>query len=123
MVQSYLRALSNHGGVINTTIANTTANALIKRNPGVVGNINVNPSRWAASLFWRMGFAKRHKTSSKVGIPDGARKEVKLLFHHDVVSSVEEFNIPETLIIKINQTPLKYVPVRKETTAKKIAPQ
>ena len=52
MVQSYLRALSNHGGVINTTIANTTANALIKRNPGVVGDIDVNPSRWAASLFW-----------------------------------------------------------------------
>ena len=30
MVPSYLRALSNRDGVINTTIANATANALIK---------------------------------------------------------------------------------------------
>ena len=42
MVQSYLRALCNRRGVINTTIANTTANALIKRNPGIVGDIDVN---------------------------------------------------------------------------------
>ena len=51
MVQSYLRALSSRGGVINTTIGNATANALIKRNPSVVGDINVNSSHWAASLF------------------------------------------------------------------------
>ena len=51
MVQSYLRALSSCGDVINTTIANATANALIKRNPSVVGDINVNSSHWAASLF------------------------------------------------------------------------
>ena len=51
MVQSYLRALSNRGDVINTTIANATANALIKRNASAVGDIDVNSSRWAASLF------------------------------------------------------------------------
>ena len=105
--------------MINTTIANAEANVLIKRNPGVVGDIDVNLSRWAASLFRRMGFAKRRKTSSKVDIPDGARKEIEFLFHHDIVSRVEEFNIPETLIINIDQTPLKYVPIRKETMAKR----
>ena len=54
IVQSYLRALSNRGGVIDTKIANATANALIKRKPGVVGDIDVNWSHWAASLFRRM---------------------------------------------------------------------
>ena len=80
--------------MINTTIANAEANVLIKRNPGVVGDIDVNLSRWAASLFRRMGFAKRRKTSFKVDIPDGARKEIEFLFHHDI----KEFNIPEALI-------------------------
>ena len=119
IVQSYLRALSNRGGVISTTTANATANALIKRNPSVVGDIDANSSRWVASLFRRMGFVKRRKTSSKVDILDGARKEIEFLFHHDIVSGVEEFNIPETLIINIDQTPLKYVPVSKETMAKR----
>ena len=57
---------------------------------------------------------KVHKTSSKADIFDGARKEIEFL-----VSRVEEFNIPETLIININQTPLKYVSVSKETMEKK----
>ena len=62
---------------------------------------------------------KRHKTSFKVDIPDCARKEIEFLFHHDIVSRVEEFNIPETLIISTDQTALKYVPVSKETMTKR----
>ena len=62
---------------------------------------------------------KGRKTSSKVDISDGARKEMEFLCHHDILSRVEEFNIPETLIINIDQTPLKYVPVSKETMAKR----
>ena len=119
MVQSCLRALSNRGGAINTAIANPTADALIKWNTGVVGDIDVNLSRWATSLFRQMGFVKRHKTSSKVDIPDGARKDIKFLFHHDIASHVEEFNILETLIIDINKTQMKYAPVSKETVTKR----
>ena len=59
--------------MINTTIANAMANALIKRTPGVVGDIDFNSSHWAAGLFRRMGFVKRRKISSKVDIPAGAR--------------------------------------------------
>ena len=65
------------------------------------------------------GVVKRRKTSSKVDIPDGARKEIEFLLHHDIVLRVEEFNIPETVIINTDQTPLKYVPVSKETMTKR----
>ena len=77
MVQSYLKALSNRGGVINTTIANVT----IEQNPDVFGNIDVDLSRWAASLFRRMGFVKRRKSLSKVHISDGSRKEILYTGH------------------------------------------
>ena len=97
MVESYLRALSNRGDVINTTIANATAKALMLRNPGVIGHIDIESSVWARSLFHRVGFVKRRKTSAKVDIPDSARKKIEYLFHHDIVSCVEEFNIPPTL--------------------------
>ena len=65
-----------------------------------------------------MGSGKCRKTSAKVDIPDSARKEIEYLFHHDIVSYVEEFNIPHSLIY-LDQTSLKYVPVSNETMAKR----
>ena len=75
MVKTYLQTLSKRG-VINTTVANATAKALMSKYPHVVGEIDVDSSRWAKSLFTRMNFVKRRKTLSKVDIPDGAHKEI-----------------------------------------------
>ena len=71
----------------------------------------------AQSLFRRMGFKKRRKTSSTVDIPDSARKEIEYLFRHDIVDTVEKYEIPLPLILNLDQTPLKYVPVSNETMA------
>ena len=76
MVKTYLVTLSKRG-VINTTVANANAKALMSKYPRVVGEIDVDSSRWAKSLFSRMNFIKRRKTLSKVDIPDSARKEIK----------------------------------------------
>ena len=84
--------------------------------PYVVGQVDVDSSRWGKSLFTRMNFVKRRKTSSKVDIPDGARKEIEFLFLHEIVSQVEKYDIPPALIINIDQTPLKY-----ETLAAKVS--
>ena len=56
-----------------------------------------------------MGFVRRMKTSTKVTIPDGAKREIEFLFHHEIV----------TMIINIDQTPLKYVPTGNFTLAEK----
>ena len=44
--------------VINTSIANATARALIQRFPQAVGNIGLKSITWARCLFKRMGFVK-----------------------------------------------------------------
>ena len=111
MVQKHMRSLSKKGSVINTTVANATAKALISKYPYVAGDIDVDSSRWIKSLFVRMNFVKRRKTSSKVDIPDKARKEIEFLFLHEIVNKVEKHNIPLELILNIDQIPLKYVPV------------
>ena len=77
MVQSYIKGLSNRGAVITWTIANAAAKALIRKYPGVVGDIDVDSSFWAQSLFRRMGFSYRQKTSIKVDIPASAQKEIE----------------------------------------------
>ena len=119
MVQKYIIASSNRGNVISRSIATSTAKTLISRNPGYVGQIDLESSSWAQSLFRRMGFVRRRGTTAKLEIPDGAFKEAQLLFTHDIVSKVDKYNIPDSLIINIDQTPTKYVPVSRSTLAKK----
>jgi len=73
MVRKYLLSLSKRGGVVNTTVANATAKALMSKYLHAVGQVDIDSSRWAKSLFSRINFVKRRKTSSKVDIPDGSK--------------------------------------------------
>ena len=59
------------------------------------------------------------KATGKVEIPEGAKQEAELLYLHNTVTLVEEHNIPQNLILNLDQTPLKYVPVAHNTMAKK----
>ena len=91
----------------------------MERYPYLIGSVDIESSHWAQSLFRRIGFRRRQATTSKLEIPEGALKGIKMLFHHDVVTKVAKFNIPDSLIINLEQTPTKYVPVGRTTLAKK----
>ena len=64
-----------------------------------------------------MGFTRRMKTAGKVEIPEGAKQEAELLYN--IVTLIEEHNITESLVMNLDQTPLKYVPVSHNTMTKK----
>ena len=66
-----------------------------------------------------MDFKKRMKTTGKIEIPHGARKEVQLFYLHDIVSLVDDHDIPDRLILNLDQTKLKYIPSANHTLAKK----
>ena len=66
-----------------------------------------------------MRFVHRRETTAKLEIPDGAFKEAHLLLTHDIMSKVDKYNIPDSLIINIDQTLTKYVPASRSTLAKK----
>ena len=101
-------------------MAIATAKALIERSKDEhLKLIDLESCYWAKSLFRRMGFVKRASTTSRPEIPYGARKEVELIFHHDIAYKVEKFQIPQSLIINIDQTPSKFAPASSRTLAKK----
>ena len=66
-----------------------------------------------------MAFKKRMKTTGRIEIPDGAKKEAQLLCLHDIVSLVDEHNIPDSLILNLDQTKLRYIPSANHTLVKK----
>ena len=70
------------------------------------------------SLFQRMGYSRRKVSTAKLELPPGTRKEVELVFYHQIVENVEKCNIQEPLTLNFDQPPSKYVPVSTTTLAK-----
>ena len=90
MVKKYIRAYRSRGGPVNSIIAISITKVLIARNPQFnLQHIDLDSSSWAKRLFKRMGFPRRMKTTGKVEIPEGARKEAELMYLHNIVAIVE----------------------------------
>ena len=119
-VKNFLLILRRKGGVVNSVVAIAAAQTLIQKSSDKhLKCIGLVSSSWTQSLFRRMGFVRRMRTTGKPEIPDQAVKKAKLLFQHQIVSIVEDDEIPESLIMNFDQTPLKYAPVSNGTFAKK----
>ena len=88
------------------------------RYPNEVGKINLNDSEYGKSVLQRMNYTRQKGTISKVALPDDICKENEFLFHHQIVEKVERYNIPNSLILNIDQTLSKYAPVVSATLAK-----
>ena len=119
MVQRYILGASNRGAVITRAGTVSAAKALLKKYPNVVRHIDLDSSLWVKSLFTRMSFVLRKFTSAKVDNPDSARKAIEYQYHYEIISKLERFQIPKTLVINLSQTPSLMVPGRKHTMALK----
>ena len=116
MVQDYLRAVRRRGGVVNKSVAISVVKALIKRHPeSQLDHIDLDNATWARSLFHRMKFVRRMGTTGKVQIPE----EIEISYLHAIVRTIEENNIPTSLVMNLDQTPTKFIPGTNKTMALK----
>ena len=119
-VQEYLNMSRKKGAIVNSVVAIATAKALIEQSSEEhPKSISLENTEWARSLFRRMGFVRRAATTGRPKMPDGAVKEAGFIFHHSIIQTVERYQIPPSLIMNFDQTPLKYAPVSSQTLAKK----
>ena len=101
-------------------MAIATAKALIERSDEQhLKVLDLELSSWAKSLFQRMGFVNRACTTSKPEVPELAKKEAGLILQHQIVDLIEKYQIPPSMVINIDQTPLKYAPVTNQTLVTK----
>ena len=106
--------------MVNTNIAIATALGFLRSSNDESINDLVPTLSWAQSLFRRMRFVRRFATTGKIEITDGIKKEADIdTFIHDIVHHIETSKIPESMVLNINQTPLKCVPWGKTTMAEK----
>ena len=120
-VRDYLTTLRSHGAVVNTAIAVSCAEGIIKNKDSNLlasnGGHIVLTKYWGKNLLSRMGFVKRRaSTKAKVSIENF--EEVKAQFLIDIKAVVGFEEIPLDLIINWDQTGIHYVPVGSWTMEK-----
>lgn len=71
--------------------------------------MDLDSSSWVQSIYRRMRFTKYKYTSAKIDIPKVVMKEIEYPFAFDNMSRVEQYDIPDSLIISLNQTPMPSV--------------
>ena len=119
-IKTFLLTLCKKGVVVNTVVAIATAEALIEESDNEhLKLIDLDRCFWAKIIFHSMGFVKRATTTSRPEIPDRARKEAELLFHHEILSKAEKSKISYSMILNIDQIPSKYAPISTRTLAER----
>ena len=66
-----------------------------------------------------MGYVRRLATTGKVEISEKLKAEIETVCLYGIVQKINEHKIPSSMIINLDQTPLKFVPGRNKTLAKK----
>ena len=120
MVQKFLLAVRKKGGAVNFVVSRSVAKVLIKLSgKKELEVIDLDSRWWIQSLFRQMHFVRRTATISKVEIPKGTKKKAELILLHRIVSTVEKYQIPISMILNLDQTSLKYALCSRKTLAPK----
>ena len=70
---------------------------------------------WARGVLASLNLSKRRGTTSKVDPSEQFLREEKLTFQRNIALAVKEHDIPEDLVITLDQNPLSYVSPGKYT--------
>ena len=117
-IQKFFKVARSRGAVINTSIAIASANGFIKHSNGESLKHLLLERTWAQSLFRRMSYVRRFATTGKVELPQGVKREAELLYIHDIMNLIETHKIPKSMVLNMDQTPMKYIPCGKTTLTK-----
>ena len=85
----------------------------------MLDDIYLDSSSSAKRLFRKIDSKKHMKTTSKIEIPDGVKKEAQIFYLYDIVSLVDDHNSSDSLILNLDQMKLKYILSANYTLAKK----
>ena len=120
-LRAFIVSTRTAGGTINKHVIYGILMGLIKSDLGRYGQyLNfVVTNSWLQSLYQRMNLTRRIVTMSRPAITKATWLEVKATFLHDIVSAIVEDEIPDELILNVDQTPSKFGPTDNVTMAEK----
>lgn len=122
-VLEMIKNMRKSGCAVNYNIAIAIGKGIVLANDRSLlkengGQINLDFS-WCQSIFRRIGFTKRRATTAKQPVSPGFLKEMGFSFHRSIKELVDAHDIPDDLVINIDQTPLPFILLSKYTMDKK----
>lgn len=120
-LRSFLTNLRTAGGTINRHVLYGVLMGLIKSDLSRYGQYLefCVTNGWVQSLYTRMGYTRRMVTTSRPVITRALWLETRDRFLNEIAEAVATYNIPDQLIINVDQTPSKFVPTENVTMAEK----
>ena len=116
----FLQIIRRKGGAVNSVVAIATTKVLIaKSDLEHLKALDLSNFLWTKIPFRRMGSVRRVKTTSKPEKPNRPKNEAALILHHQIFNLVEKYQIPSSMLINIDETPLKYASVSNQRIAPK----
>ena len=99
--------------VVNFNIAIAVSKRIVLANDRTLlkengGSLNLDFS-WCQSIFRRIGFTKRRATTAKQPVSSSLLKEMGFPFHRAVKKVVDAYDIPDDLVINIDEIPLPFI--------------
>ena len=96
---------------INIHVVSGILNGLIRANPGRFGkHMDFKMTRsWVRSLYQRMKFSRGEVTVSRPAITRSLFAAVRSQFLYEITNKILQHNIPDELVINVDQTPSKFV--------------
>lgn len=115
-----LKIIRQAGGVLNRKVAiQIGKKEAMARDPGNHYRYSNLGKGWARSLFNRMNMTFRAATTGKLPMPTTLVEEERLSFTNTIAQSISQHNIPASMVLNFDQTPLLYCPAGKFTMAEK----
>ena len=121
-VKKYIMALRSAGTPVSSSIVMAVGEGMVKAHDRTMlvqhgGHIQITKA-WALSLLKRMGYVKRKATTkSTPGMSGEEFKRVRKEFLKQIAGIVKLQDIPDNLIINLDQTGIKLVPAGDWTMA------
>ena len=107
------------GGVINRKQIVNIAKGVVKaNNPDILKEFGVTvelTNRWARGILTKLNWSKRKGTTGKVEPSPQFLAEEKFTFQRAISTAVSRHDIPDSLVLNIDQTPLSYISPGKYT--------
>ena len=120
-LRSFIVHLRTAGGTVNRNVIFGVLMGLIKSDIAKWGaylDFKIS-NGWIDYLYQRLNYTRRCATTSRPAITRVIWLEIRHIFLHDIAEAVLQYEIPDELILNVDQTPSKYVSVDKITMAKK----
>ena len=121
-VLKYVKALRDAGAVVNRKIVAAAAlgivqftrPSLLSENGGTLDLSAKNGRSWCESFLRRANFVERKGTKAAKKLPEDFPQQ-KAAFLKQISDVIKKHAIPDDLIINLDETPLRIVPVAKRT--------